>query len=146
MGPVALFRITDRTDLAPDEAWRRLTAWKRHAAQVPFTRMVFGTDPPTRQGTRFVARTRLGRIGFDDPMEVVVWRPPEHCRLEKGGRVVTGWAEIDVRPEPGGGPGAYVTWTEDLRLRGLPRFCDPLLAAAGRAVFGRAMRALLEER
>jgi hypothetical protein len=140
---VALFRIADRTPLAPAEAWHRLTAWERHAAQVPFTRITVTTEPPTRQGTRFVARTGLGRLGFDDPMEVAVWQPPYHCRLEKHGGVVTGWAEIDVREEPDGGTGSRVVWTEDLRLRGLPRACDPLLAGAGRLVFGRAMRALL---
>ncbi|MGW7416457.1 SRPBCC family protein [Streptomyces sp. NPDC054863] len=140
---MALFRIADRTPLAPAEAWRRLTAWEQHAAQVPFTRITVTTAPPTRQGTRFVARTGLGRLGFDDPMEVTAWQPPYHCRLEKHGRVVTGWAEIDVREEPGGGGGARVVWTEDLRLRGLPRVCDRALAAAGRLVFGRAMRALL---
>ncbi|MFF0744630.1 SRPBCC family protein [Streptomyces sp. NPDC004111] len=140
---MALFRIAARTHLAPAEAWRRLTAWERHAAQVPFTRITVTTEPPTHRGTRFVARTGIGRLGFDDPMEVVVWEPPYHCRLEKHGGVVTGWAEIDVREEPDGGSGARVVWTEDLRVRGLPRACDPLLARAGRVVFGRAMRVLL---
>ncbi|MFJ6699042.1 SRPBCC family protein [Streptomyces sp. NPDC091272] len=142
---MALFRIAARTPLAPAEAWRRLTAWERHAAQVPFTRITVTTPPPTGQGTRFVARTRLGRLGFDDPMEVTAWQAPYHCRLEKSGRVVLGWAEIDVREDPDGGGGARVAWTEDLRLRGLPRICDPVLGAAGRLVFGRAMRALLRE-
>lgn len=141
---MALFRIAARTPLVPAEAWRRLTDWERHAAQVPLTRITVTTPPPTGRGTVFVARTRLGRFGFDDPMEVVDWQPPHHCRLEKHGRVVTGWAEIDVREAPGGG--AYVGWTEDLRVRGLPRFCDPLLGRAGRAVFRRAMRALLSHR
>ncbi|MFD3512825.1 SRPBCC family protein [Streptomyces sp. NPDC058657] len=140
---MALFRITARTPLAPADAWLRLTAWERHAAQVPFTRITVTTPPPTRQGTRFVARTKLGRLGFDDPMEVAAWEPPYHCRLEKHGRVVRGWAEIDVREDPEGGTGSRVVWTEDLRLWGLPRWCDPVLAGAGRVVFGRAMRALL---
>ncbi|MFI5804697.1 SRPBCC family protein [Streptomyces sp. NPDC051561] len=140
---MALFRIADRTPLAPAEAWRRLTAWERHAAQIPLTRITVTHGNPTRQGTRLVARTGIGRLGFDDPMEVTVWEPPYHCRLEKHGRVVTGWAEIDVREEPDGGSGARVLWTEDLRLRGLPRVCDPLLARAGKVVFGRAMRAML---
>ncbi|WP_138906236.1 SRPBCC family protein [Streptomyces chryseus] len=142
---MALFRVERRTPLSPDEAWRRLTAWEHHAAQVPLTRVTVTPAPPTGPGTLVVARTRVGRLGFDDPMEVVAWEPPAgggpgHCRLEKRGRVVLGWAEIDVRPAPGG---AVAVWTEDLRLRGLPGAFGGVVARAGRLVFGRALRGLL---
>ncbi|MGX1881573.1 SRPBCC family protein [Streptomyces sp. NPDC055287] len=142
---MALFRIESRTPLSADEAWRRLTTWQHHAAQVPLTRITVPTPPPTGAGTLVVARTGVGRLGFDDPMEVVAWDPPEgsgagHCRLEKRGAVVLGWAEIDVRPAPGG---AVAVWTEDLRLRGLPGVCDGVVGRAGRLVFGRAVRGLL---
>ncbi|WP_326592557.1 hypothetical protein [Streptomyces sp. NBC_01294] len=89
----------------------------------------------------------MSRITFDDPMEVVVWRPPAEggppglVRLEKRGRSVTGWAEIEIRPLAGGG--TEVHWREDLRLRGLPRALDPVVAAAGRFLFGRAVARLL---
>ncbi|MGW7053989.1 SRPBCC family protein [Streptomyces sp. NPDC054887] len=142
---MALFRIERRTPLSPDEAWRRLTAWEHHAAQVPLTRVTVRPPAPTGVGTLVVARTGLGRRGFDDPMEVVAWDPPEgggagHCRLEKRGAVVLGWAEIDVRPAPGG---AVAVWTEDLRLRGLPGAFDGVVVRAGRLVFGRALKGLL---
>ncbi|MBT2396765.1 SRPBCC family protein [Streptomyces sp. ISL-100] len=142
---MALFRIERRTPLSVDEAWRRLTVWEDHAAQVPLTRITVTTPPPTAVGTVLVARTGLRRLGFDDRMEVVAWDPPErggsgHCRLEKRGAVVLGWAEIDVRPAPGG---AVVVWTEDLRLRGLPRALDGVIELAGGMVFGRAVKGLL---
>lgn len=78
-------------------------------------------------------------------MEVVRWEPPAggrpgRCRLEKRGSVITGWAEIEVLPE---GPGAVVVWVEELRIRFLPRLLDPLVARAGRLVFGRALDGLL---
>ena len=98
----------ERTPPLPlDEAWRRLTRWPRHADAVPLTRITVVTSEPTREGTRFVARSGIGPLGFDDPMEVTVWRPPADgesglCRLEKRGRVVLGWAELEVRPGPGG--------------------------------------------
>ncbi|MFE3284231.1 SRPBCC family protein, partial [Streptomyces sp. NPDC059233] len=62
-------------------------------------------------------------------MEVVLWRPPAGTepglvRLEKLGRTVTGWAEIEIHRSPTGG--SEVQWREDLRLRGLPRALDPL--------------------
>lgn len=111
-----------------------LTDWERHGAQVPLTRTIIETPPPTHVGTIFTARTGVSRITFDDRMEVVVWRPPAEgspglVRLEKRGRTVTGWAEIEIRPLAAGG--AEIHWREDLRVRGLPRALDPLVAAAG---------------
>ncbi|MFJ1865717.1 SRPBCC family protein [Streptomyces sp. NPDC088097] len=134
-------RIIRDTTLTPAEAWRRLTDWERHGAQVPLTRTVVETPPPTRAGTRFTARTGVGRITFDDPMEVVRWEPPRLVRLEKRGHVVTGWAEIELLPAPTGG--TEVHWREELRLRALPRFLDPLTVVAGRVLFGRALTRLL---
>ncbi|NBE55520.1 SRPBCC family protein [Streptomyces boluensis] len=140
------FRIARRTPLAPAEAWRRVTDWPRHAAQVPLTRTVVLTPPPTGLGTRFVARTGIGRFRFDDPMEVTEWQPPGsgaefgRYRLLKTGTFLTGWAEIEVRPL---GTGSYVVWREDLRVSRLPRFLDPATAHAGRAVFGYALRKVL---
>ncbi|MDI3407291.1 SRPBCC family protein [Streptomyces cavernicola] len=140
------FRIARRCPLPPAEAWHRVTDWPRHAAQVPLTRTTLLTAPPTTKGTRFVARTGVGRFAFDDPMEVTEWQPPRadaqfgHCRLLKTGTFLTGWAEIEVRPL---GTGSHVVWREDLRVRVLPRALDPLTTYAGRAVFGYALRRLL---
>lgn len=139
-------RFVHRTRLAPAEAWARLTDWERHGEGVPLTRTIIETAPPTRVGTVFTARTGVGRITCDDPMEVVVWRPPGEgtggfVRLVKRGRAVTGWAEIEIRPLPDGG--SEIHWREELRVRGLPRALDPAVAFAGRLVFSRAVRALL---
>ncbi|MER7106845.1 SRPBCC family protein [Streptomyces sp. NPDC000229] len=151
---MALFRIVRDAPLSPAEAWRRLTDWPAHAARVPLTRATAVTPGPVRAGSRFTMRTGIGPAGFDDPMEVVRCEPPGPdgtaggagagmgvCRLEKRGRVITGWAEIEVRETA---PGSVrVTWTEELRVRGLPRVCDAVLACAGRWVFGRALSGLM---
>ncbi|MDI3388820.1 SRPBCC family protein [Streptomyces sp. B-S-A8] len=140
------FRIARRCPLPPAEAWRRVTDWPRHAAQVPLTRTTVLTPPPAGHGTRFVARTGAGRFAFDDPMEVTEWHPPGpgaefgRCRLVKTGTFLTGWAEIEVRPL---GTGSSVVWREDLRVRRLPRFLDALTARTGRVVFGYALRKVL---
>ncbi|MFG2143730.1 SRPBCC family protein [Streptomyces sp. NPDC048696] len=144
---MALFRIDRRTELSCGEAWRRLTDWPRHSGSVPLTRITVTTPAPTGVGTVFVARTGIGRLAFEDPMEVVAWEPPGaqrpgHCRMVKRGRVVTGWAEIEVRPDPSG-TGARLVWREELRVRPLPRALDALIAPAGRLVFGRALTAVL---
>ncbi|MFF4016407.1 SRPBCC family protein [Streptomyces sp. NPDC001843] len=140
------FLLERTAPLPADEAWRRLTRWSRHGDAVPLTRISVVTDPPTREGTLVVARSGVGPLAFDDPMEVTVWRPPRDgepglCRLVKRGRVVLGWAELEVHPGPGGR--TRVLWREELRVRGLPAAFDRPLAAASRAVFGRAVNALL---
>lgn len=145
---MVLFLLERVSPASADESWRRLTEWPRHAEVVPLTRVTVVTPPPTREGTLFVARSGVGPVGFDDPMEVVAWRPPRdggagRCRLVKHGTFVTGWAEIEVRPTAGGG--SRVVWREDLSVRWLPGFCDGPLAWAGRWMFGRAMDALLRE-
>ncbi|MFD5494117.1 SRPBCC family protein [Streptomyces sp. NPDC001812] len=145
---MATFQLQRTAPLPIDEAWRRLTEWHRHGSAVPFTRITVSPPPPTGEGTVVVARSGLGPLSFDDPMEVTVWRPPGPgspglCRLEKRGRVVRGWAEIEVRPGPGGR--TRVLWREDLRVRFLPSFCDPALRSVSRRMFGRAVNTLLRQ-
>ncbi|MFH8798718.1 SRPBCC family protein [Streptomyces sp. NPDC017936] len=140
------FQLERTVPLPLDEAWRRLTAWPRHGDVVPLTRVTVLTPEPAGEGTVFVARTGIGPFAVDDRMEVTVWRPPGEdepglARLEKRGRAVLGWAEIEVRPGPGGR--ARVVWREEVRLRLLPSLFDPLLRTTARAVFGRAANRLL---
>ncbi|MFE6406894.1 SRPBCC family protein [Streptomyces sp. NPDC057837] len=129
-----------------DEAWRRITAWHRHGDVVPLTVVRVDPDGPTRQGTGVVARSGVGPFAFDDPMEVTLWQPPVdggpgRCRLEKRGRVVLGWAELEVRPGPGGR--TRVVWREEIRLRFLPPLFDGVVRRSSRYVFGRALNQLL---
>ncbi|MFH8838017.1 SRPBCC family protein [Streptomyces sp. NPDC017868] len=146
---MTLFRIERTVPLAPQEVWRRLTDWPAHGRQVPLTRTIVLTPGPNGLGTRFTARTGLGRLAFDDPMEVVRWDPPTAdrpgvCRLEKSGRVVRGWAQVEVTGTRTGD--TRVLWTEELSVRGVPTAFDGPLASAGRLVFGRALKGLLGER
>lgn len=142
-----VYFLLERTVPLPlDETWRRLTDWPRHGEVVPLTRVRVVTPAPTGEGTVFVARSGVGPLAFEDPMEVTVWLPPTEetaglCRLEKRGRVVTGWAELEVRPGPGGR--SRVVWREDLNVRPLPGVLDPLTAQVSRGVFGRAVNRLL---
>ncbi|MFF3848962.1 SRPBCC family protein [Streptomyces sp. NPDC002328] len=145
------FRLERTAPLSLDEAWRRLTEWPRHGDVVPLTRVTVVTPGPTREGTVFVARSGVGPFTVDDRMEVTVWCPPDAdeespglCRLEKRGRIVLGWAEIEVRPGPGGR--ARVVWREELRVRFLPALFDPLLRTAAHTLFGRAANRLLRRR
>jgi hypothetical protein len=143
---VVTFLVERTAPLPLAEAWRRLTEWPRHGAAVPLTRVTVGTPPPTAVGTLLVARTGVGPLSFADPMEVTAWRPPGDdepglCRLEKRGRVVRGWAELEVRPGPGGR--AWVIWREEIGVRFLPSLFDGVLRHTARGVFGRAVNRLL---
>ncbi|MEU7024075.1 SRPBCC family protein [Streptomyces sp. NPDC046203] len=143
------FRIERAVALPPAEVWRRLVDWPAHGALIPFTGTTVLTPGPSRVGTRFTARTRLGRFGFDDPMEVVRFDPPGPdgrtgvCGLRKLGRAVRGRAVFEVT---GTASGSRVVWREELRLRGVPAALDPVLAVVGRVVFGRALDGLLGKR
>lgn len=143
---MANFLLERTVPLPLTEAWRRLTDWPRHADVVPLTRVRVLTPGPTREGTRFVARSGFGPLSFDDLMEVTVWQPPGEdtpgrCRLEKRGRMITGWAEIEVTSGPGGR--ARVVWREELRVRFVPGMGDQVVERAARYVFGRAVNRLL---
>ena len=130
---MALIEIVREVPLSATEAWARVTAWQRHGEFVPLTRISLTSDG-------FDAFTGVGRIGFHDPMEVVEWREPSFCRLEKRGRLVTGWAELSVDPVPAG---SRVTWREDLHVKGMPRFMDGVTKASSRALFSRVIDGLL---
>ncbi len=142
---MGLFSVSHDSALAPAAAWDRLVDWPAHARYVPLTSIEVTSAPPAGAGTVFVARTGLGRAGFDDPMEVVEWRPPAggtggRCRIEKRGTVVTGWAELTVEPR---GTGSRSTWREQVTVRRAPRFADGITTAASRRMFGRLLRRLL---
>ncbi len=147
MATVALIVIERRVRLAAEEAWRRVTDWERHAAHVPLTTIILRTPPPTHVGTRFVARTGIGPLAFDDPMEVVHWDPPTApdphglCRLEKRGTFVTGWAEIAVHRT--GPDSSQVTWREQLALPWLPPPLARPTAWTARLLFTRVLTGLL---
>ena len=143
---MALFEVSARSSLSPEQAWQRLVDWPKHSDLVPLTSIRVLTATPSGVGTVLVARTRVGPVGFDDPMEVTVWAPPTDdevgfCRLDKRGSVVTGWAELTVTPEPGGGSTAI--WREDIHVWKLPGLFDRPTAMSSRLLFGRVLRHLL---
>ena len=130
---MALIEIVRDVHLSQDEAWNRLTDWPRHGDLVPLTSIRL-------TGDGFVARTGTGPLAFDDPMEIVEFEPPTFCRLEKRGRVVTGWAELRVIPF---GYLTRVVWREDIHVAGTPRFADGLTRTLSRRLFRKVIDGLL---
>jgi hypothetical protein len=148
---VAVFEVHRDSALSASEAWVRLTDWRRHGDFIPLTDvLVSGTpdatasSPGSGVGAVFVARTSLGPLHFDDPMEVTYWRPPADgpgaCRLVKTGRVVQGWAVLTVTPTSSG---CSVNWTEDAAVRYTGVLLGWPTKVAARFVFGRLVDKLL---
>jgi hypothetical protein len=72
---MAQFRVEVRITAPVPLVWKRLTDWPAHARLAPLTTIrVIG--PGDRPGSSFVARTGIGRLAFDDPMEIEEFSAP----------------------------------------------------------------------
>jgi hypothetical protein len=146
---VARFTAVVDTPAPPERTWKAVTDWPSHGRWTPLTRVRVLTPAASGVGARFVGRTGIGPLAFDDPMEVVEWREPfdgvpGHCRVVKQGRVVLGEAWFDVSQRPGG---SRVSWTEDIEIAParLTRPFGGLIGLAGRLAFTRSLRAMARE-
>jgi Polyketide cyclase / dehydrase and lipid transport len=147
---VARFTVVVDSPASPERTWRALTDWPSHGRWTPLTDVRVLTPSGRGVGARFVGRTGLGPLGFDDPMEVVEWREPAdrrpgRCRVVKRGRVVLGQTWFEIAPRPSGG--STVTWTEEIEIAPvrLTRPLGRLVAAVGRLAFRRSLRTMAGE-
>jgi hypothetical protein len=132
-----------------DDVWALLTDWRSHSRWIPATTVTVLGDTGG-VGTRFVGRSHLGPVGFDDPMTVTAFLPPSagragRCDILKTGRVVLGTAGFTVEAE---GPStSTVTWWEDITVapERLTRYAEPLIQRAGTASFAKVLRAAAAE-
>lgn len=125
--------------------WRAVTDWPRHSSWVPLTRVRTLPGPAEGVGARFVGRTGLGPLGFDDLMEVVVWQPPTgqaagRCEVRKLGRVVRGRAWFTVAAQ--GEASSVLGWGEEVDL--LSRVLTGAAAAALTPLTRRGLTKVLE--
>ena len=119
---------------APGQVWARLWDLDRHTAAVPLTTV----DPvPLAAGASFVARTGLGRAGFDDVMVVRAWDPPRRAVIDKVGRVLTGSIEVTLEPD---GDDTRVRWTQSYGAAKVPHRLAALARPAVRAAYRSAVR------
>lgn len=137
------FTVLRRTPLAPDVAWSAVTDLVSHTEDVPLT----DVEVPVgglALGAEVVAWTRLGPLAVADRMLVTALEPGRRLRLVKTGRLLRGWADITVGPDPGSPGGSMVTWVEELWLPGLRRATRPLGDRFGPLLFGRVVDGVLE--
>lgn len=150
---MATFEVVLDVPADVHRVWDAMVDWPAHGRWVPLTTVTVLTPSGAGVGARFVGRTGIGPLAFDDPMEVVEWRPPAdgvpgRCRVVKQGRLVLGGAWFEVAAVPGpAGPGSRVTWVEEIEIAParLTRPLGPLVAAAGKAGFTRALRVMARE-
>jgi len=147
---MARFTAVVEVGAPASSTWEALVDWPAHGRWVPLTVVRVLTPSGAGVGARFVGRSGLGPAGFDDPMEVTLWRPPAadrpgRCEVVKQGRLVLGsaWFEVEQLPADR----SRVTWGEDIELapRALTRPFSGLIAAAGRIAFTRTLRTMAAE-
>lgn len=130
------------------ECFARLFDLAAHDRLIPLTSV--RSEPPSvplAEGARFIARTGLGPLGFDDPMEVVVWRPPGprhpgRATIVKHGRVITGRIDAIVTAREGSA-GSTVYWTQQIGCPWLPTFLDRPVTFVARLAYARMLRRLV---
>ena len=166
------FRITRVVAADPEAVWRVVTDWAGYARWMPLTSI--STDPgAVRVGWSFAGRTGVGPVRFSDSMVVTDWQPPVtdgaggSFRVLKTGRLLSGWALVEVAPLSPGDPradlapvvttprgfattGATVselTWTERISVRPdlVGRLAAPVLDPVNRRLFGAAVDKMAAE-
>jgi uncharacterized protein YndB with AHSA1/START domain len=154
---MAALHLTRHTSASPAAVWDVVADFAGYGDWMPMTRMTTDEGAP-RVGWGFAGLTGIGPLAFSDSMLVTRWDPPAPVtgqatpavfRIVKTGRLLGGWAEITITPEPrlsdGGTAGSRLDWVEDVVVRPMPfkRLFAPLLERAGAWLYGRAVDAML---
>lgn len=156
--------LTRHTSATPTAVWDVVTDFAGYGDWMPMTRMVTDDGAP-RLGWGFAGISGIGPLSFSDSMLLTQWDPPVPSteaatgpaapvapsvfRIVKTGRLLGGWAEITITPEPSesspGVLGSRLDWVEDVVVRPMPfkRFFDPVLDRASAWLYGRAVDAML---
>ena len=130
--------------------WSIAVNWEAHSRWVPLTTVTVVQDCGGL-GTRFVGRTGVGPLAFDDPMTVTVWQPPHlgsavsTCTVTKTGRVVTGTAGFTVTETSS--TTCQLEWFEDIDIRpiALVRLMAPVLRPLARAGLRQTLHKLAQD-
>lgn len=141
---MAHVHIQVTSGLSPQEAFARLVDLDAHSAVIPLTTLTH--RPPLQPGSTFVARTALGPVGFDDPMVVTEYAEPTASTVgrvgfRKTGRWVRGDMVLTVSPDSS--RGSRVDWHQDISIRWLPAWFDPVVGGVARLAYATAVRRLL---
>lgn len=127
----ASFTVEIRCSQPPAEAIGRILDLRQHSRVIPLTTVTPSVAAKSLAvGSRLVARTGLGRLGFDDVMLVEELSfgadgSAAGARISKHGRAIRGAIHLSVAPTP---DGSLVRWHQEVRLPWLARALQPLAA------------------
>lgn len=149
-GSPGSFVFTLECQVDADEAWRRIADVRGHGAVVPFTRGSGPAPQDLRVGSRLVAHTGIGPLGFDDVMVVVRAAVGRELVLEKVGDVIGG--VVDVRFFPSTPGHSRLVWHQSIEVPWLRGPLAPIGRRAARIAapvvalgYRRTVQALLRE-
>ncbi len=133
---MAELALTVDVDAPPEVVFDALTDWTNQGQWMAGTAVRVTHGDGRSVGSRILARTAAGRVGFDDPMEITGWDRPRRVQVHHLGRVVRGDGAFEVEPLPDGRSRFHwVEWLEPpLGWFGQAGFAvtRPLIAAAVR--------------
>jgi hypothetical protein len=146
---VAEIALSVEVDAAPEVVFAALTDWERQSEWMAGTTVRVTAGDGHSRGSRLLARTAAGPVGFDDPMEITGWEPSRRVQVHHLGRAIRGDGAFEVEPLPGGR--SRFSWTEwiDLPLGRLGQLGFPLarpLVVAGLRPSLRAFARFAERR
>jgi Polyketide cyclase / dehydrase and lipid transport len=144
---MAVVDLVRHSPAPPSAVWDVVSDFAAYGQWMPLTRMRTDGGTP-RPGWGFAGTSGLGPLAFRDSMLVTEWAPPSgdhghgRFRVVKTGRLLGGWAQVDVEPD---GAGSRLVWREDVVVRPLPfkRFFEPVLDRVSARLYGRAVDAML---
>jgi hypothetical protein len=140
---MAQYAITIQSTRAPSEAFDYLAEFSRAVEWDPNVKEGSSLTPgPIGRGSAF--RIVSSFLGRPVPLEyqVTSFEPPRRVVLEADNFAIRSVDEITFEPSSAG---SRVTYHADLRLKGLLRLADPLLALAFRRLGDRAASGLRRE-
>lgn len=101
-------------DAPPETVFDAFTDWAGQQEWMTGTQVRVTAGDGRSAGSRIVARTGLGPLGFDDPMEITAWEPCRRVQVRHLGRVVRGDGVFEVEALPNGH--SRFNWVEWLEV------------------------------
>lgn len=141
---MARYRADIPSPKTPEAAFEYLARFSNAVEWDPtVVRAEMVTPAPVGRGSAFELVIRTGRRESTWRYEIIEHDPPQRVVLRAERGALVSEDTITVRPAPNGG--SIATYDADLRLRGLLRIADPLLAIAFRRLGDRAAAGLRRE-